>query len=46
MRKIVTTYIHPDMDGISLMYAYTEYLRNKEGIDLFPSDLSLSSETV
>ena len=29
MRKIVTTYIHPDMDGISLMYAYTEYLRKK-----------------
>lgn len=29
MRKVVTTYIHPDMDGISLMYAYTEYLRKK-----------------
>lgn len=28
MRKIVTSYINPDMDGISLMYAYTEYLRN------------------
>ena len=27
MRKIVTSYINPDMDGISLMYAYTEYLR-------------------
>ena len=30
MRKIVTTYINPDMDGISLMYAYTEFL-NKKG---------------
>lgn len=29
MRKIVTTYINPDMDGISLMYAYTEFLRKK-----------------
>ena len=29
MGKIVTTYINPDMDGISLMYAYTEYLRKK-----------------
>lgn len=29
MRKIVTSYINPDMDGISLMYAYTEYLRKK-----------------
>ena len=29
MRKIVTTYINPDMDGISLMYAYTELLRKK-----------------
>ncbi len=27
MKKIVTTYINPDMDGISLMYAYTEFLR-------------------
>lgn len=27
MRKVVTTYINPDMDGISLMYAYTEFLR-------------------
>ncbi|MBP3708046.1 MAG: DHH family phosphoesterase [Clostridia bacterium] len=27
MRKIITTYINPDMDGISLMYAYTEFLR-------------------
>lgn len=27
MRKIVTTYINPDMDGLSIMYAYTEYLR-------------------
>ena len=26
MRKVVTTYINPDMDGISLMYAYTEFL--------------------
>lgn len=30
MRKVVTTYINPDMDGISLMYAYTEFL-NKKG---------------
>ena len=30
MRKVVTTYINPDMDGISLMYAYTELL-NKKG---------------
>lgn len=29
MRKVVTTYIDPDMDGISLMYAYTEFLRKK-----------------
>lgn len=29
MRKVVTTYINPDMDGISLMYAYTELLRKK-----------------
>lgn len=29
MRKVVTSYINPDMDGISLMYAYTEYLRKK-----------------
>ena len=29
MRKIVTTYINPDMDEISLMYAYTELLRKK-----------------
>ena len=27
MAKVVTSYINPDMDGISLMYAYTEYLR-------------------
>ena len=30
MRKVVTTYINPDMDGISAMYAYSEYL-NKSG---------------
>lgn len=30
MRKVVTTYINPDMDGISLMYAYAEML-NKKG---------------
>lgn len=30
MRKVVTTYINPNMDGISLMYAYTELL-NKKG---------------
>lgn len=29
MRKVVTTYINPDMDGVSLMYAYTELLRKK-----------------
>lgn len=29
MRKVVTTYINPDMDGISLMYAYTELLSKK-----------------
>ena len=29
MRKVVITYINPDMDGISLMYAYTEFLRKK-----------------
>lgn len=29
MRKVVTTYINPDMDGVSLMYAYTEFLRKK-----------------
>ena len=29
MRKIVTSYIKPDIDGISSMYAYTEYLRKK-----------------
>ena len=30
MRKVVTTYINPDMDGIALMYAYAEFLRKKE----------------
>lgn len=29
MRKVVTSYICPDMDGVSAMYAYTEYLRKK-----------------
>ena len=29
MRKVITTYINPDMDGISLMYAYCELLRKK-----------------
>ncbi|MBQ9181849.1 MAG: DHH family phosphoesterase [Bacilli bacterium] len=29
MRKIITSYINPDMDGIALMYAYCEYLRKK-----------------
>ena len=29
MRKVVTTYINPDMDGIALMYAYAEFLRKK-----------------
>lgn len=29
MGIVVTTYINPDMDGISLMYAYTEFLRKK-----------------
>ena len=29
MRKVVITYTNPDMDGISLMYAYTEFLRKK-----------------
>lgn len=29
MRKVVTTYINPDMDGVALMYAYTEFLRKK-----------------
>ena len=29
MRKVVTTYINPDMDGIALMYAYTEFLRKR-----------------
>ena len=27
MRKIVTSYIKPDIDGISSMYAYAELLR-------------------
>ena len=30
MAKVVTSYINPDMDGISLMYAYTEY-KKKNG---------------
>lgn len=34
MRRIVSTYIDPDMDGTALMYAYTEYLKNK-GIDAY-----------
>ena len=35
-RKVVTSYINPDMDGISLMYAYTEYLRkNGESADYY-----------
>lgn len=29
MRKVVTTYINPDMDGIAIMYAYAEFLRKK-----------------
>lgn len=29
MRKVVTSYINPDIDGISSMYAYAEYLRKK-----------------
>ena len=32
MRKVVTSYINPDMDGISLKYAYTEYLKKKVGV--------------
>lgn len=32
MRKIVTSYVKPDMDGISAMYAMAEYLR-KTGHD-------------
>jgi len=26
MRKIVTSYIKPDMDGIASMYEYSEYM--------------------
>ena len=29
LRKVITSYINPDMDGISSMYAYAEYLRKK-----------------
>ena len=29
MRKVVTTYVNPDMDGISLMYAYAEFLKKR-----------------
>lgn len=29
MRKVITSYICPDMDGISMMYAYAEFLRKK-----------------
>ena len=29
MRKVITSYINPDMDGIALMYAYAEFLRKK-----------------
>lgn len=32
MKKIVTSYIKPDIDGIASMYAYSEYLR-KKGFD-------------
>ena len=32
MKKIVTSYHEPDLDGVSSMYAYSEYL-NKQGID-------------
>lgn len=34
MRKIITSYINPDMDGIALMYSYCEYLR-KNGEDAY-----------
>lgn len=29
MRKVITSYINPDLDGISLMYAYAEFLKKK-----------------
>lgn len=32
MKKIVTSYQEPDLDGVSSMYAYAEYL-NKKGIE-------------
>ena len=31
-KRIVTSYEEPDLDGVSSMYAYTEYL-NKKGIN-------------
>lgn len=34
MRKVITSYINPDMDGIALMYAYCELLR-KNGEDAY-----------
>ncbi|MGM9850179.1 MAG: hypothetical protein ACI31V_04730 [Bacilli bacterium] len=34
MRKVITSYINPDMDGIALMYSYCEYLR-KNGEDAY-----------
>ena len=32
MKKIVTSYYGPDLDGVACMFAYTEYLR-KKGIE-------------
>ena len=32
MEKIVTSYSEPDLDGVSSLYAYSEYL-NKIGMD-------------
>ena len=31
-KRIVTSYEEPDLDGVSSMYAYTEYLNKKVGL--------------
>ncbi len=35
MKKIITSYINPDLDGIACMYAYSEFLR-KRGFEILP----------
>ena len=48
MRKVVTTYINPDMDGIALMYAYTEFLikRGEQADYYFEGTMKKEAEIV